>query len=441
MASQHLDIFASPPDEPCTARLQSLVMSITERDFDVLRGLDQRRRLRSVEDLFLGPVKQQQMPEAVRLQLRMLDTFDTGKFVQLLLDLGCTAVELAAFDSGNGDMFYVDTSLNYYRERSDADFRWLPEAGLRFAGEQVVITGTIGDYSSTALRKRIALEGGKVLRVISSKVTLVVVGKGPEASTLSEARELGLRMIDEEQLMAVLADDSALARPEKTPPPPNAPILAYRIRELSPAKDSVPFPEIQRRQLKSLLESNGYLTDAWYNLKLKEHRKRRPELVEQFAQYRRGSDIPAQARLSLAPQSALCFWMLFEEHGVQITRHAPYVHEADSMGYGHALASIAQRAHLPLQDITYGLRPGSSDRYDLGCTLNGKDYQVSFKYSADNYPAPFLRLLQEMLSESADWAFLFNFLPGQKNYALLPRSLAEGLAQHGLLEPLYEVKF
>jgi DNA ligase (NAD+) len=67
-----------------------------------------------------------------------------------------------------------------------------------FAGETVVITGTLERMSRSAAEELVRQLGGKVTGSVSTRTTLVVAGASP-GSKLQRARELGVPVIDEEE--------------------------------------------------------------------------------------------------------------------------------------------------------------------------------------------------------------------------------------------------
>jgi DNA ligase (NAD+) len=71
------------------------------------------------------------------------------------------------------------------------------------AGATVVITGTLATLSRAEAQQAIKDAGGKTGSSVSSKTTFVVAGESP-GSKLDKARELGVEVIDETQLLSRL---------------------------------------------------------------------------------------------------------------------------------------------------------------------------------------------------------------------------------------------
>lgn len=77
------------------------------------------------------------------------------------------------------------------------------EATLPLKGKTFVLTGTLGSMTRDQARERIEAAGGKVTGSVSAKTDYLVVGSDP-GSKLKKAQQLGVAVVDEDGLKAVL---------------------------------------------------------------------------------------------------------------------------------------------------------------------------------------------------------------------------------------------
>lgn len=110
-------------------------------------------------------------------------------------------------------------AIRGYFEEPDhrATVQALLEAGVRvappeeakaagaFAGKTIVITGTLASMSREAAKEEVERRGGKVAGSVSKKTDLLVAGE-EAGSKLKKAQELGVKIVDEQQFRALLAE-------------------------------------------------------------------------------------------------------------------------------------------------------------------------------------------------------------------------------------------
>ena len=88
------------------------------------------------------------------------------------------------------------------------DIEWADAAGPpALSGRTVVITGTLGSMSREQAQEALTARGARVSGSVSKKTSFVVAGS-EAGSKLAKARELGVPVLDEQQLIALLGGES-----------------------------------------------------------------------------------------------------------------------------------------------------------------------------------------------------------------------------------------
>jgi DNA ligase (NAD+) len=104
-------------------------------------------------------------------------------------------------------------NLEVVQKLRAAGVRWPESAGMQpslgiLAGKTLVLTGTLPTLTRDAAKEKIEAAGGKVAGSVSKKTDYVVAGE-EAGSKLARAQELGVAILDEAGLLALLgsADD------------------------------------------------------------------------------------------------------------------------------------------------------------------------------------------------------------------------------------------
>jgi len=99
-------------------------------------------------------------------------------------------------------------NLDVVRKLQAAGVHWpetegVQQSGGRLAGKTLVLTGTLPTLTRDAAKERIEAAGGKVAGSVSKKTDYVVAGS-EAGSKLAKAQELGVPILDEDGLLALL---------------------------------------------------------------------------------------------------------------------------------------------------------------------------------------------------------------------------------------------
>lgn len=73
-----------------------------------------------------------------------------------------------------------------------------------FSGKVIVLTGTLSHYKRSDLKKQLEVMGAKVSSSVSKNTDLVICGQNP-GSKFDQAKALGIKVIEEDELLAMLA--------------------------------------------------------------------------------------------------------------------------------------------------------------------------------------------------------------------------------------------
>lgn len=146
-----------------------------------------------------------------RVAARDLAAFGSVEAVAAL-----TFDELVALEN-IGDVT-ANAILRYFAdEENREEFARLKEVGVSptvqkraaegvFAGENVVLTGGLSSMSRPEAQKRIEALGGTAQSSVTQKTTLVIAGENA-GSKLKKAQQLGIRIIGEEEFLAMLQEN------------------------------------------------------------------------------------------------------------------------------------------------------------------------------------------------------------------------------------------
>ena len=104
------------------------------------------------------------------------------------------------------DYFTNEENLNEIKELFSLGVEPQTESEAKdgkFKGENVVLTGSLGDFTRSEAQKIIEKEGGQAQSSVTKSTTLVIAGEAA-GSKLEKARALGIKIIDEEEFKRIL---------------------------------------------------------------------------------------------------------------------------------------------------------------------------------------------------------------------------------------------
>ncbi|MGP0102281.1 MAG: NAD-dependent DNA ligase LigA [Solirubrobacteraceae bacterium] len=244
-------VFTKCPNPDCPARAWQLLKHFVSRGAMDVDGLGEKqvallqehRLVRTAADLYR--LREEQLLElegfgelSARNLLAALDASKERPFARVLFALGIEEVgevtgrnlaqrfrdidallnaspEEIAETPGVGEKMAHSIRAQLHDERMRSLIADLRELGLRFheegpppsrgplAGRTLVLTGTLPELSREDATQRILAAGGRVTGSVSKKTDFVVAGESP-GSKLEKAERLGVSVLDEAGLLALL---------------------------------------------------------------------------------------------------------------------------------------------------------------------------------------------------------------------------------------------
>ena len=191
--------------------------ALTEKSFEGLEGFKEKK----IKNLLTAIDASRHIPldrflyaigiEGIgRVAARDLAAFGSVEAVAALTFEELVALENIGDITANGILAY------FADEENRAELEKLRAAGVAptaekkvtegvFAGENVVLTGGLAAMSRPEAQKRIEALGGTAQSSVTRKTTLVIAGQDA-GSKLQKARDLGIRVIGEDEFLAMLGE-------------------------------------------------------------------------------------------------------------------------------------------------------------------------------------------------------------------------------------------
>ena len=105
----------------------------------------------------------------------------------------------------NSEHIHQLNLLKSYGLQFESEFKEVVLAGTQLEGKSFIISGVFENHSREELKDLIESYGGKILSSISAKLSYVVAGANMGPAKLEKAQKLGIPIISDEDLLAMLA--------------------------------------------------------------------------------------------------------------------------------------------------------------------------------------------------------------------------------------------
>ena len=191
---------------------------------DLLKNLE-RFGEKSIENMLAGIEASKQMPfEKVLFGLGIRFVGETvakklvAHFRTIEALMHASLEELVAVDEigeriaesvqryfANSDHIHQLNLLQSYGLQFESIFKEVVLAGTQLEGKSFIISGVFENHSREELKDLIESYGGKILSSISAKLSYVVAGANMGPAKLEKAQKLGIPIISDEDLLAMLA--------------------------------------------------------------------------------------------------------------------------------------------------------------------------------------------------------------------------------------------
>jgi DNA ligase (NAD+) len=108
------------------------------------------------------------------------------------------------------EFFQVEENLELIEKLRNAGLQMAAQdevkviEGDQLVGKTFLYTGTFINFEREALEQKIEANGGKVVSGVSGKLDYLIVGDKPGSSKIEKAKKLNIKMISEEEFMAML---------------------------------------------------------------------------------------------------------------------------------------------------------------------------------------------------------------------------------------------
>lgn len=155
------------------------------------------RVLTSIGIPMIGKVSSKELMEKFGSIKALYDYVMNGNFISELGDVANE--ELHNYMKSHAEEFtYIFDMLNYkYVSDKKMD-------GTNLTGMTILATGTLKNFTRDGIKDSVINNGGKYASSVSKKLSFMIVGSEPGSSKIEKAKELGVKMITEEEYLNII---------------------------------------------------------------------------------------------------------------------------------------------------------------------------------------------------------------------------------------------
>jgi len=134
----------------------------------------------------------------------LFDRKKREKILNYLLELdGIGETQVNSLETFFSNSSNLNTVSNLIKELNVTDFK-TSKSGI-FYGKMIMFTGGISKMSRAEAKSLVEKEGGKILGTVSKKLDYLVVGVSkPTAKKVKKAKQLNIKILDENSLYGLL---------------------------------------------------------------------------------------------------------------------------------------------------------------------------------------------------------------------------------------------
>lgn len=154
-----------------------------------------------------SPAEMKERFEAVSAQVEDLEAKCAGDGLGGEIGPAVAADVLDSFASRRGEKLLHSMKANGLNPQGTEASTAVVDSSSPFAGKTVVITGTLQKYSRDEAQAKLRTYGAKVTDSVSGKTDFLIAG-AEAGSKLAKAQKLGVRVIDEAEMDAMLGAES-----------------------------------------------------------------------------------------------------------------------------------------------------------------------------------------------------------------------------------------